>query len=466
MKRIFLSLSAKLGLFVLSIGLGMSSYFVFHNAAAGQKISQNTDTEFTPLVFQQDINLDAEAFLLARTDSPVDLAGDAFGIFYILQKDGKIVRVAPEVGGGTTAASYASLSDFKTETSIGFSSIALHPSFLVKEHPGYGRFYVVTSEKAGAGQIDFAPEFGGGIEHHQDVLYEYIVEEPLLDSFRGQKRELMRFSQPGKDNNLSGLAFDPSGLLYLGVGDGAAGTVGSQSASRNASSLTTAFGKVLRIDPTGRSGMNGKYGIPEGNPFRLVTEALPELWAFGLRAPHSLSFDPFHRRLYLAESGINGREEINISPLGGEHFGWDIVEDSAKMTLSMKAQLAEVVTPPAFSLNLRAGLLARTTGNVVYRGENFPSLAGKVIFSSHDGQLMAAYPGQDPASSGGFSRVDIGALSQERFTALRSGPRGELVILCEDGDVFEMRKGASLGTGGSKQRSLFCFLHGRYSARG
>ena len=176
--------------------------------------------------------------------------------------------------------------------------------------------------------------------------------------------------------------------------------------------------------------------------------------------------DPFHRSLYIAESGINGKEEINISPLGGEHFGWDLGEDTAKMSLSMKAQLAEIVTPPSVSLNLRAGLLARTTGSVVYRGENFPSLAGKILFASHDGQLVAANSGTDSESASRFSRVEIGSLSQECFTALRTGSRGELVILCENGNVFEMRKGTSVGSGGSKHRSLFCFLQGQGAPQG
>ena len=466
MKTIFFSLTAKLGLFVLSIGLGMTGYFLFHRLDAAEKRQVESVSAVVPLIFQQDINLDAEAFLLAKTDSPVDLTSDAFGIFYILQKDGKIVRVAPEVGGSTSATAYASLGSAGTDSSLGFSSIALHPSFLVKDQPGYGRFYVITSEKSGTGPSDFVPEFGSGSEHHQDVLYEYTVEDPLLTAFRGQKRELMRFSQPGEENNLNGLAFDPAGLLYLGVGDGAAGPMGNKSPSRNASSLTNAFGKVLRIDPTGTNSANGKYGIPEGNPFRLVTAALPELWASGLRAPRSLSFDPFHRSLYIAESGINGKEEINISALGGEHFGWDLAEDTARMSLSMKAQLEEIVTPPSVSLNLRAGLLARTTGSLVYRGENFPSLAGKIIFASHDGQLVAANTGRDSEPASRFARVEIGALSQERFTALRSGFRGEMVILCEDGNVFEMRKGTSIGIGGSKHRPLFCFLPGLGAHKG
>lgn len=458
MKRMLLSAASRLGLFVLSISVGAVSYAVVHQLGAEPGQGNELSLEVAPITFQEDIVLDAEPFLMAKTESPVDLAGDALGVFFILQKNGDMVRVAPEVGGGTSATPYASLGHFEIHPELGFSSLALHPDFHVKEKAGYGRFYVVASEKSGAGRVDFLPEFGGGEEHHQDVLYEYTVEDPLLLTFRGGKRELMRFSQPGGENNLRGLTFDPAGLLYVGVGDGASAAVGRKSPSRNSSSLTNAFGKVLRIDPTGRDSINGSYGIPEGNPFRLVTAALPELWAFGLRSPHSLSFDPFGRSLCISESGYLGREEINFSQVGGEHFGWDIGVDSAKLDPAMRAQLAEIVTPPAVAIDLNSGIAARTTGSVVYRGENFPSLAGKTIFASHDGQIMAIGTDLKSASNGKVSRVDVGRLGQEKFSAMRTSPQGELIILCEDGSVYEMRKSASLGTGGSSQRTLFCLV--------
>lgn len=454
MKRFFLSFAAKTGLFVISLGLGMVSYLLVHDAR-----SVETNAVMPPRAgvksLRTELSLDAEPSLLARVVHPVDAAGDALGIFYILQADGGIVRVATGVGGSRTATPYGRFADERTEPSVGFTAFALHPNFLAKGEPGYGRFYLIVGEKAGAAPVDFLPEFGGPSEHHQDVVYEYTVDDPLLAEFRGTRRELMRFRQPGPDHNVRGLAMDPSGLLYLGVGDGAAGRIANDSPSRNASSLTSAYGKVLRIDPLGSNSRNGQYGIPEGNPFRLVTEALPELWVFGLRAPESLSYDPFLRGLCIAERANESREEINLSLRGGEHFGWDIAENTGKLGRSVLAQLEEVVTRPAVAIDLLSGLVSRTTGSLVYRGEQFPSLAGTLLFASHDGQLLALRGGEQGAP-GHLAKVDLGRFGDRRFSGLRQGPRGELIFLCEDGQVFEMRKGASLGTGGSKQKSMFC----------
>jgi len=41
-----------------------------------------------------------------------------------------------------------------------------------------------------------------------------------------------------------------------------------------------------------------------------------------------------------------------------------------------------------------------------------------------------------------------------------------VILLCESGEVFEMRKNASLGTGNSKQRALFCEVGGAIEPRG
>lgn len=457
MRSWILPLFAKIGLFSFSLALGVVSYLVAHDLRRDEAAPLSTRFGQAP-VQPASLSLDMEPALLARTENPVDAASDIMGVCLILQADGRMIRVAPEAGGGTATNLYASLADERTDRDLGFASFALHPKFHFREDPGYGRFYVVVSERAEAGQVDFLPEFGGGSEHHQDVLYEYVVEDPLLAEFRGTRRELMRFSQPGPDHNVSGLAFDLTGLLYVGVGDGATGEVGRHSPSRNASSLTSAYGKVLRIDPLGSNSINGQYGIPDGNPFRLVSAALPELWAFGLRAPRTLSYDPFQQGLCISESASSGVEEINLSLRGGEHYGWDISVDSDKLSRSALARLDEVMTAPAFSLDLGSGLAARPSGSLFYRGENFPSLAGNLLVASHDGQLLALRPAATGNGSPRLARIDLGRIGELRFSGLRAGARGELILLCEDGQVFEMRKGASLGTGGSKQRSLFCLL--------
>ncbi|MCG8599310.1 MAG: PQQ-dependent sugar dehydrogenase [Verrucomicrobiales bacterium] len=454
------SFCAKLGLFAISVLLGMAGY-LYVKAKGTDTALETSMADVALATTYREVPFDAKPALLARVVKPVDVGGDAFGTLYILQKDGKVIRTNPENGAMAVSTQFAALATGATDSTLGFSAIAIHPEFLVKDRPGFGKFYVVVAEKAGTAPVDFRPEFGTKGENHQDVLYEFTSEHPMAGNFRGKRRELMRFSQPGPRNNVDSLAFDHHGFLYIGVGDGDAADVARKSPSKNASSLKNAYGKVLRINPTGNNSKNEKYGIPESNPFQIVTEALPELWAFGLRAPHSLYFDPYNTSLCIGERAYGGIEKVNLSHMGGEHFGWDITEGGALSSMAARAQLEEIVQPPVFALSRKSGMIGTNTGNLVYRGENFPSLAGKLIFASHDGRILVSSPNR--AADGERNTIttqalNLGEFSRKKFSALRSSPRGELIVLCEDGSVYEMQKQDSIGSERKRQRALFCQL--------
>jgi hypothetical protein len=75
---------------------------------------------------------------------------------------------------------------------------------------------------------------------------------------------------------------------------------GEQHDSRrlNPQRLDTLVGKILRIVPdlrehTGTSTVseNGRYRVPNDNPFTDVAGARKETWAYGLRNPHRLVWD-------------------------------------------------------------------------------------------------------------------------------------------------------------------------------
>ncbi|MDF1658170.1 MAG: PQQ-dependent sugar dehydrogenase [Verrucomicrobiales bacterium] len=451
MTSLFFSLFSKLSLFVASAGIGMAAYFFFAGTDSKASYDGGSGAIRIPAV-ESRLHLPMEASLLARTQAPVDVSGDSNGVLYILQHDGKVIRIDNE---GTTmkvSTQYADLSDKQTDREIGFSAIAFHPEFLMRERPGFGKFYVIAAEKARSAMPDFIPQFGFGPETHQEVLYEYRTDFPYASNFKGQRREVMRFSQPGREHNVTSITFDLYGHLFLAVGDGADMKVDNRSASKNASSLANAYGKILRINPMGRNSVNGKYGIPKTNPFQLVSNALPELWTFGLRAPHSLSFDPFLQNLCIGESGENGIEKVNISEYGGEHFGWDLLHGSGLFNLVSSSQLAEVVTSPSFAIDRKSQAMGTHKGNVIYRGENFPSLAGRLIVANESGDLVVS----EPELKGQLQLLDLGSVSDRGISGLRTTPTGELLVLCADGSIFELKKTESTTEGSWKRKPLYC----------
>lgn len=369
----------------------MAAYFLFAGTDSRAEYGGNGRTvRISTVESRRELPLDAK--LLARADNPVDLSGVTYGVLYALQQGGKVIQIGNDGGVLSVSAEYANLRDDDTDETLGFRAIAFHPEFLVRERPGFGRFYVVVAEKTRSAKPDFIPQFGFGPKTHQNVIYEYRTDFPLASNFKGTRREVLRFSQPGRENNVTSLTFDPLGHLFIAVGNGAERVVENRSPSKNASSLSNAYGKILRIDPVGHNSRNGKYGIPETNPFQLVSNALPELWTFGLRAPHSLSIDPFQQNLCIGESDPDGLEKVNISANGGEHFGWDLMAGNGLFSLVSSSQLSEVVTAPVFSLDRNTQAKGANSGNVIYCGENFPSLAGRLLVANESGELVVAQP--------------------------------------------------------------------------
>jgi glucose/arabinose dehydrogenase len=132
---------------------------------------------------------------------------------------------------------------------------------------------------------------------------------------------LLTVAQPFANHNGGQLQFGPDGYLYIGMGDGGSGG----DPFNNAQNLGTLLGKILRIDID--SGF--PYAIPADNPFAGVPNALPEIWAFGLRNPWRFSFDRSMHDLFIADVGQDSWEEVDFQPAGsqgGQNYGWRLME--------------------------------------------------------------------------------------------------------------------------------------------
>jgi len=214
----------------------------------------------------------------------------------------------------------------------GFQNFALHPQFAEEGTPGYGKIYTWTDTRNTEATPDF-PGAGGRVSHHT-VLLEWTARNPAADTYDGgPPRELARFEQPYGNHNGGDIAFNPLadpgdpdfGLLYVGNGDGGAGGDPHDLAQN----LSSSFGKILRIDPSGSDGTTGEYGIPSDNPFVRGSPAgtLPEIYAWGLRNPQHFAWDPATGRMLAADIGQVTVEEVTeVRPRGD--LGWNVWEGS------------------------------------------------------------------------------------------------------------------------------------------
>ena len=94
------------------------------------------------------------------------------------------------------------------------------------------------------------------------------------------------------------LRIGPDQKLYVSVGDTGIGDSGPPGASTNPYSQDRGAleGKVLRLELDGLT-------PAAGNPFIGVAGARPEVYAFGLRNPFRMSFDPQTGRLWVGDVG-------------------------------------------------------------------------------------------------------------------------------------------------------------------
>jgi hypothetical protein len=179
-------------------------------------------------------------------------------------------------------------------------------------------------------------------------------------------------------------------VLYIGCGDGGSGE--QESAMRsNPQRLDTVVGKILRIIPDLREhessstvSENGRYRIPNDNPFASTAGARKEIWAYGLRNPHRLTWDG--ATLIAANVGLHTWESAYIIRKGA-NYGYPLREgnETLKQDNTTTALPADDRIPVQVTDSITAGTVAPSypvleyphtreggdaiSGGFVYRGK-------------------------------------------------------------------------------------------------
>jgi glucose/arabinose dehydrogenase len=122
-----------------------------------------------------------------------------------------------------------------------------------------------------------------------------------------ERTELAEFPTAATDSNNGGaLEFGPDGKLYV--------TLGDTGRELEAADLSSAAGKVLRLNSDGTA--------PDDNPFSGVPDADPRVFAYGFRNMVGLAFhQTLPGRLIAPDNAAGEFDELNIvSP--GANYGW------------------------------------------------------------------------------------------------------------------------------------------------
>ncbi len=210
------------------------------------------------------------------------------------------------------------------------------------------------------------------------------------------------------NHNGGTMQFGPDGKLYVGVGENAN--------SANAQNLDTYLGKLLRINSNGT--------VPSGNPFTSGSNQRQRVWAYGLRNPFTISFQPGTGRLFANDVGQNTWEEIDDATVSGLNFGWPNAEGNSTNT---------AYTNPVYTYMHGTGsnLGCAITGGTFFNpaSTNYPaSYAGKYFYIDYCGNWidMLALSGSTGTRSNFASNIAGSPVSIE------TGPDGNLYFLSRD----------------------------------
>jgi hypothetical protein len=376
--------------------------------------------------------------LLSRVNTLREEAGGAKRLFisdlngplYILDKDTKTLKVYLDFNGNPGKAGIFRRLTIAQGYGNGLNGFSLDPDYTRN-----GKFYTTHIEDPAlpgsnlpdnskvpalnvAGYTTTSAVKTPGPLQNEGVLVEWTDTNPSNSTFEGTARELLRVQLNTRSHPMGDLIFNPAArrgdpdwrVLYLECGDGASGESTDVAIRANPQRLDTLEGKILRIIPdlneqvaNSTVSENGRYRIPNDNPFVATPGARKEIWAYGFRNPHRLNWaidpaNPANNRLIANSVGLHTWETVYLVHKGA-NYGYAQREGTELLKVdNTTAPLPAVDKIPMLISNVPTENMVVPTYPViqyghgpkggdsigsgfVYNGKAIPALRGKYIFT-------------------------------------------------------------------------------------
>jgi aldose sugar dehydrogenase len=186
---------------------------------------------------------------------------------------------------------------------------------------------------------------------------------------------------PALDNSSmhygSRLVFDKDGNLFVSTGERSV-----LNGRRQAQLLNSGLGKIFKITKDGKPAA--------GNPFINQKDAMPEIFAYGIRNAQSLDLHPVTGDLWEAEFGPRGGDEVNIIK-AGKNYGWPTITYGLEYSGSKVGdgiQQKEGMEQPIYYWDP----VLSPSGMVFYKGNTIPEWKNNLFIgglsSSHIARLV------------------------------------------------------------------------------
>ncbi len=207
------------------------------------------------------------------------------GGFLVTERPGRLRRVSAD---GALSAPLSGVPQVWAEGQGGLLDVVLAPDFATSR-----RIYLSYSEPGPDGSAGTAVSIATlGDSGLSDVRLVYQQQPKLV----------------GPNHFGSRIVFDGKGHMFISQGE--------RNDRPTAQKLDMLQGKLVRLNLDG--------SVPADNPFNGRKDARPEIWSYGHRNMQSLALDPRTGKVWEAEHGPRGGDEINI-PEPGKNYGWPII---------------------------------------------------------------------------------------------------------------------------------------------
>jgi len=239
-----------------------------------------------------------------------------------------------------------------------------------------------------------------------------------------------------------GLAFGPAGKLYVTAGERLLFD-SEQPPETVAQNPTDGRGKIYRLNPDG--------SIPDDNP-DFGPNAIPGLYAKGIRAAQGIVMHPETGELWFSEHGTNQGDELNLLEPGA-NYGWPL-ETTGKYRGGYEPPELNVETtrPKWYWLQTVA-----PTGLAWYFGDEFPGWRGDLLVPGLSrGSLWRIHIEGQTVKSLEELLVD----DRSRTRKVVVSPEGKIYLLTdeENGKIIRVRNKVS------SQKSIGHYLQGHFEA--
>lgn len=221
----------------------------------------------------------------------------------------------------------------------------------------------------------------------------------------------------------SRIVFNPDGTLFITLGD-------RYSAMQDAQTLNNHQGKVVRINTDGSA--------PEDNPYVNTPGALPEIWSIGHRNVQGAALHPKTGKLWTAEHGPQGGDEINLAQ-PGKNYGWPVITYGENYG---GGKIGEGTHKDGMEQPLYKWVPSiAVAGFIFYTGDKFPAWQGDLLMTSLRAQTLVrlTLDGEKVVDEERLLTEEVG----ERLRHIVQGPDGFIYLLSDesDGKIYRLEPG-------------------------